>query len=560
MCARGALALLVAAAACTGQIGSGGAGPPATGTSMGTSGAGTSGATGVGPQALTVGVSFVRHLTRTEYNNTVHDLFGTTLTPADAFQPDLGASGFDKDSVSQTITPAHMQAFEAGSDNLVEAVFADPTLKGRLVSCDLATGNTCIRSTLEAFLPKAWRRPVQPAEVDQLMALAGTEAKAGGSAEEQLKLALRGALTSANFLYLIERDPDPSSTAAHKLDDYALASRLSYFLWSSMPDSALTAVAAQGMLQDDKVLAGQVTRMLADPKGSAMTNVFAEQWVQLSTIPDHEVDAKLFPMVTAALKQSMVQETKSFFQDVLSTGAPVRSLLAADYTFADSGLAKLYGLPAPQGSGLVKTSVTGTTRIGGLLGQASVLMQFANTVRTSAVKRGAWVLDGLLCSPAPPPPPAVALANAANQGQFDMLLQTETQRQFLSDHRAMAQCAVCHNLLDPIGLGLENYDAVGQYRTTDNNQPIDASGQLNASDDKTKFTDARGLAGLLASDDRLASCLERKLFTFALARAPTSDEVIYLATLTNGNGDPLTKMIADVVTSTPFRIRRGTGL
>jgi hypothetical protein len=194
------------------------------------------------------------------------------------------------------------------------------------------------------------------------------------------------------------------------------------------------------------------------------------------------------------------------------------------------------------------------------LGQASVLMQFANTVRTSAVKRGAWVLDNLLCSAAPPPPPAVALANAANQGQFDMLLQTETQRQFLSDHRAMAQCAVCHNLLDPIGLGLENYDAVGQYRTTDNNQPIDASGQLNPSDDKTKFTDARGLAGLLASDDRLASCLAKKLFTFALARTPTSDEVSYLATLTNGNGDPVTKMIADVVTSTPFRIRRGTGL
>ncbi len=327
-----------------------------------------------------------------------------------------------------------------------------------------------------------------------------------------------------------------------------------------MPDSALTAVAAQGMLQDDKVLAGQVTRMLADPKGSAMTNVFAEQWVQLSTIPDHQVDAKLFPMVTAALKQSMVQETKSFFQDVLSGGAPVRWLLAADYTFADSGLAKLYGLPAPQGSGLVKTSVTGTTRIGGLLGQASVLMQFANTFRTSPVKRGAWVLDNLLCSPAPPPPPDVALANAANQGKFDMQLQTETQRQFLSDHRAMAACAVCHNLLDPIGLGLENYDAVGQYRTADNNQPIDASGQLNASDEKTKFTDARSLAGVLASDDRLASCLARKLFTFALARTPTSDEVSYLATLTSGNGDALTKMIANVVTSAPFRIRRGTGL
>lgn len=511
---------------------------------------------------LLVGTSVIHRLTRTEYASTVRDLLGASLASLDTLPPDTGGDGFTKTSVSQGSSANTLQAYEAASNELIDTVFSHPMLKGRLVTCDLATGTPCIKSTLQAFLPTAWRRPVDAAEVDRLMALADTEAKAGGSAEEQLKLALRGALTSAKFLYLIEKDPDPADIQPHKVTDYELASRLSYFLWSSEPDTQLTSVAAQGKLQDDAVLADQVIRMLRDPKGVAMTTGFAAEWVQLQMIAPKQPDPMMFPMVTDVLKQSMVLQTMTFFQDLLTGGGPISNLVASDYTFVDGGLAKLYGLPVPNGSGVVKTSLTGTTRIGGMLGQASILMQFASQVRPSAVKRGAWVLDNVLCAPSPPPPPDVAAANMANDMDPAFLARVamQTAREHLAEHRAPAKCAVCHNHIDPIGLGLENYDAVGQYRTMDVGKTIDASGQLDQDDPNSKFTDARGMTELLAKDNRVASCVGQKLLTFALTRTPTQTEIQYVGGLTSGNSDTLANVITAVVTGTPFRVRSGAGL
>jgi Protein of unknown function (DUF1592)/Protein of unknown function (DUF1588)/Protein of unknown function (DUF1595)/Protein of unknown function (DUF1587)/Protein of unknown function (DUF1585) len=516
-----------------------------------------------GAAELVVGTSIIHRLTRAEYANTIRDLLGASLTSLDTLPPDSGADGFTKASVSQASSANTLQAYEAASDELVATVFKDPTLRAQLVTCDLSTGNACVRSTLEAFLPKAWRRPVQAAEVDRLMTLAGTEAQAGGSAEEQLRLALRAALISAKFLFLIEADPNPADTAPHALGDYELANRLSYFLWSSMPDSALTGLAAQGTLHDEAVLAQQVQRMLIDPlKGQAITREFASEWMQLQAIPLKQPDQQLFPMVNDALKQSMLEQSRMFFQDLLTSGGPISNLVASDYTFVDASLASLYGLPAPQGSGFVKTSLAGTTRIGGLLGQSSFLLQFASQVRSSPVKRGAWVLDNLFCAPSPPPPAAVAVANAAQEADPAFLAKVaqQTGRERLGEHRAPANCAVCHNRIDPIGLGLENYDAVGQYRTIDVGKVIDPSGQLDAADPKSTFADAAGLSALLAADPRVASCLGQKLLTFALTRAPTPTEVDYTGSLTTGNADSLSNLITKVVTGTPFRVRRGAGL
>ena len=550
------LGALLGLVSCTGVIGRD------LGTGTETSGTGGIGGDIKPPKELIVGTSILHRLTRTEYTNTVRDLLGATLSSVATLPSDDGADGFTKASLTQSSSTNTLQGFEAASAELVQSVFSDAALKGQLVRCDLSAGNACIRPTLEAFLPKAWRRPVQPAEVDRLMALADTEAKAGGGAEEQLKLALRAALTSANFLYLVERDSDPSDTKPHDLNDYELASRLSYFVWSSMPDDTLTAAAASGKLQDEAAIVGQVTRMLADRKGSAMTSAFAAEWAQLQTVPTHTVDAEMFSMVDTALKNSMVQETSTFFQDLLSSGGPLRNLIAADYTFVDAGLAKLYGLSAPKDTGFVKTSVAGTTRIGGLLGHASILMQFAGTQKTSPVKRGAWVLDQLLCQPSPPPPPEVTVAidAQAKDPAFQAKVAGQTWRERLAEHRAPRSCAVCHNRIDPIGLGLENYDAVGQYRTMDVGKPIDATGQLDPNDENTKFADARGLVGLLSNDDRVASCLGEKMLTFALARHPTDAEVEYMTGRISGNGDTLANIIAKVVTSTPFRVRSGAGL
>jgi hypothetical protein len=554
---------------CTGELA--GDGPTIVNGVNGINGGGAAGGGGppmdqtpiVTPQGLVVGTTVIHRLSRTEYANTVKDLLGVSLASLDTLPADVGGEGFSKTSVSQASAANTIQAYEAASTELVDAVFKDSKLKGRLVTCDLSTGTTCIRSTLETFLPKAWRRAVEAAEVERLLALADTEAKAGGSTEEQLKVSLRAALLSAKFLYLIEKDPDPASTAPHKLSGYELANRLSYLLWSSMPDAELTALAAQGKIDDDTALAQQVARMLADPeKGAAITNVFAAEWVQLQTIPLKQPDPTMFPTVNDALKQSMVQQTTMFFQDLVTNGGSVANLVASDYTFVDAGLAKLYALPAPQGSGFVKTSLTGTTRIGGILGQSSILMQFASQVRSSAVKRGAWLLDNVFCSPIPPPPPDVAAATMAEEMDPNFLAKaaSQTWRERLAEHRAQPKCAVCHDFIDPIGLALENYDAVGQYRTKDVGKTIDASGQLKKDDPTTAFTDASGMAALLAKDDRVASCLAQRLLTFGLTRALNDTEIGHISGLTSGNGDSVAGVITKVVTSTPFRARSGAGL
>lgn len=571
---KGLLGVLVVSS-CTGRISvmqaSGTAsGSVGSGSSVGSSGSGASSGSGgsvsgiAQPPPLVIGTTILHRLTRTEYANTVRDLLGATVDVA-TLPEDGGDHGFTKDSASQTTAANTITAYDEAAGQIVDSVFADAALKAKLVKCDLSMGTACIKSTLQSFLPNAWRRAVQTAEVDRLMTLAATEATAGGSPEEQLKLALHAALTSSKFVYLLETDPNPADTTPKPITDYELASRLSYFIWNSMPDAALFSLASQGKLQSEATIAQQVTRMLQDPKGAAMASGFAAEWLQLASVVPAQPDSTMFPMVTDALKQSMVQQSTTFFQYVLNTGAPISDLVASDYTFVDAGLAKLYGLPVPTASGFSKVSLAGTTRIGGVLGQASLLMQYASQVRPSAVKRGAWVLNNLLCAPTPSPPADVVNANAANEMDpaFQAKAAMQTARERLQEHRSMAQCAVCHNRIDPLGLGLENYDAVGQYRTVDTiagNKPIDASGQLVANDPTTSFPDPRGMTQILAKDNRVAGCLAQLLLTFALTRPPGDGEVAYTANRLSGNGDTLANVIAAVATGAPLRQRAGAGL
>jgi len=506
----------------------------------------------VGP-AQAIGQGVVRRFTHIEYNNTVRALLGTTLTPADSFPGDVGADGFDNASGPQTVVANHLTAFEGGADKLIEAAFLDPAQRARLVSCDLASGNACVRASLEAFLPRAWRRPVQPAEVDRMMGLAATEAAAGGSAEEQLQLALRGALTSPHFMYRVELDPDPASSVPHPLNSYELASRLSYFLWSSMPDDELFSVAAQGNLQDDAVLGQQVSRLLADSKAVAVSEVFAAQWLQLSKLPIHQPKADVFPTITEALKTSMAEETQLFFQDLLQTGGALRSLVGASYTFLNSALSEHYGL-APSSADFTRVSVDGTNRLGGVLGHGSVLMLTSGLTKTSAVKRGAWVLDNLLCTPPPVPSADLMDEILAKQDALEALDQNLTQRQFLATHRVDPKCAGCHNLIDPIGLAFENYDAVGRYRDMEHGVAIDAAGALP---DGTPFQNSRELATLLAANPSLGQCVAKRLFTFALGRAPGAEDEAHIAGLVASNEDAIASVLTKLVSSTPFRNRRG---
>ena len=529
-------------------VSSTGAGGSATNPRMG------SGSSGSVPLPDAIGQGVVRRLTRTEYNFTVRDLFGSSLTPADAFPGDVGADGFDKASSPQSVVAAHLSAFEKGAATVIEAVFADPTQRAKVVSCDLVADANCMRQSLEAFLPRAWRRPIQPAEVARLMALGATEAQAGGPPEEQLKLALRGALTSPHFMYLIELDPDLTSTAPHPLNSYELAARLSYFLWSSTPDDELRAVATAGTLQDDAQLSQQLQRMLVDAKSSAMSSVFTAQWLQLAKLATHDIKPDIFPDVSPDIKTAMSAETQLFFQDLLQNGGALGTLLGADYAFINPALAAHYGLPVPATTDFIKVSVAGTTRVGGLLGHSSILTLTSSLEKTSAVKRGAWVLDNMLCSQPPPPPPDVMKQIIAQQQQTEMLTATSTQRDFLAVHRANPTCAGCHSVIDPVGLALENYNAVGQYRSMDKGVVVDASGMLR---DGTAFRDAHEFAKILSSKPELGSCVAKKLFTFALGRAPSVDDSAHLASVVTTNQDQLANVLSKLVISKPFRFRRG---
>lgn len=294
--------------------------------------------------------------------------------------------------------------------------------------------------------------------------------------------------------------------------------------------------------------------MLVDAKSSAMSSVFAAQWLQLSKLATHEVKSDIFPDVSPDIKTAMSTETQLFFQDLLQNGGSLGTLLGADYAFINPALAAHYALPAPAATNFSKVSVAGTTRVGGLLGHGSILTLTSSLEKTSAVKRGAWVLDNMLCSPPPPPPPDIMTEIIGQQPQTEMLTANSTQRDFLAVHRADPKCAGCHSVIDPVGLALENYNAVGQYRSMDKGVPIDASGMLT---DGTAFRDANEFAKILASKPELGSCVAKKLFTFALGRTPSVDDSAHLASVVTTNQDQLANVISKVVISKPFRFRRG---
>ncbi len=559
-----AWALLVGSTACTGHIsdpvglfgaaggnsGVGmatvpGAGPAAGSGAGGASGTGT-GAGGSGPSGSpsAIGRVVLRRMTRAEYDNTARDLLGVDIRPADAFPPDVGAYGFDNAAGSQSLSASHLEAFEQASEKLVTAWAATPALRSRVLTCDIAQA-TCMRTALEGFTPKAWRRPVQPTEIDRLITLAQTEK---GTPDAKLQLALRGVLTSPNFIFLTEKDPDPTSLAIHRLAGHELANRMSYFLWSSMPDDKLFAAAPT--LQDDATLVSEFARMLADPKARALLDEFAAQWFDLPGLDDHEVEAKLFPTVTPALLANMQDETKLFFQDVLAGGGAIRSLLVSDHTFVNPALAAHYKLPAPAGTGFSKISVANTNRLGGILGHASVLTDTSAADATRPVKRGEWVLTNVLCTPPPPPPPGVNTTLPPPNADAGLA----TTRDRLAAHRSDPICAGCHNSLDPVGLGLENYDAVGAYRTMDNGKAVDPSGKLP---NGLVFKNGQELAQSLADDPQMAACVLEKLFTYALGRPPTTEDAWHVGKIGAKNPDAVRDVLQKLVTSETFRSRRG---
>jgi hypothetical protein len=347
----------------------------------------------------------------------------------------------------------------------------------------------CAERILSTLIHRAYRRPVTGADLEKPMEFY-REANAEDGFDAGIEAALSAVLVSPEFLFRIEQDPtDAAANGVYRVSDLTLASRLSFFIWSSIPDDELLAIAERGELHEPTVLETQVRRMLADSRAENLVRNFAEQWLHLRNLESITPDLRLFPDFDDNLRQAFRRETEMHFETVLHDDRSVLELLKADYTFLNERLAKHYGIPNVYGSRFRRVALDKGSERGGLLRQGSVLTVTSYATRTSPVIRGKWVLENLVGTPPPPPLPDVpALKDNTVAANLSV-------RARLAEHRANAACASCHNLMDPIGFSLENFDAIGRWRTLEDGLPIDASGGLP---DDSKFAGVAGLEdGLL---------------------------------------------------------------
>jgi hypothetical protein len=418
----------------------------------------------------------------------------------------------------------------------------------RIFTCT-TQDSACARKIVADFARRAYRRPVEPREVTRLMALVADSRNRGDSFDQSIATALEAVLVSPQFLFRIEHDPKTAAPGGHAVSDYELASRLSYFLWSSMPDDDLLRAADQKSLRRPEVLKAQVTRMLKDPKAHALATDFGGQWLEFRRLESARPDLNRFPRYDDYLRDSERQETEMFFEYIMRQDRSVLEFLNGKYTFLNGKLAEFYGIPGIHGPEFRKVDLSGTPRAG-VLTQGSVLTVSSYSTRTSVVLRGKWVLENLLNAPVPPPPPNVPLLDETKVGTASSL------RESMEQHRANPICASCHSRMDPIGFGLENFDAIGQWRTQDGSFPIDSSGSLT---NGTKFSGPAELADVLAKQPQaFAGAITEKMLTYALGRGlePYDRPTVKAITADLGqNNYSFSTLVLGIVKSLPFQER-----
>jgi mono/diheme cytochrome c family protein len=406
------------------------------------------------------------------------------------------------------------------------------------------------REIITRFATRAFRRPVTPEEVERILATYDAAEKEGERFDERLRLALCRVLVSPHFLFRIEVDPPGAKAGeAYPISELELASRLSYFLWSTMPDEELFELAVAGKLREN--LTAQVKRMLADPKSSALVENFAGQWLTLRKLAQVSPDAQLFPEFDEDLRAAMQKETELFFEAILREDRSLLDLIDADFTFVNARLARHYGMSGIFGAHFRR--VPAPPNRGGLLTQASILTLTSHPTRTSPVKRGKWVLEQLLGTPPPPPPPDVPDLDEKKQ-------LTGTLRQVMEQHRVNPICASCHARMDPIGFAFENYDAIGRWRTKEGSFDIDPSGELP---DGRRFQGPAELKQILKEKkDLFARSVTEKMLTYALGRGLefydqcAIDKIV--AALAK-NDYRFSTLVVEIVHSDPFQKRTATG-
>ncbi|QEL13463.1 DUF1592 domain-containing protein [Limnoglobus roseus] len=474
-------------------------------------------------EELLAGEPFSRRLNRVEYGNTLRDLFGINLHAGDLLPSEGGGGeGFDNAGATLFTTPVLVEKYLEAAELVLGALLpagkkADPKFDAARRSLLIAVPDAktsprdAARTVLTAFLPRAFRRPATDKEIDRFLDVFEKAHARGDGYEPALKLALKGVLISPHFLFLTETPAEKTGT--YPLDQYEVAAHLSYFLWASMPDETLIGLAAKGKLHDPAILREQVRRMVRDPKSRGFAESFGGQWLGIRPLGTTvRPDAKAFPEFDDELAATMREETVLFLDTIIREDRSVLDVIDADYTFVNERLAALYKIDGVKGSEMRRVKLTDPNR-GGVLGHAGILAVTSFPHRTSPVLRGRWVLEELLGVEVPPPPPDVPVLNDRPKGADASL----TFRQMLEKHRNKSECAACHARMDPLGFGLENFDAIGRWRTEQGGQPVDSAGVLPTGE---KFSGPAELKKLLL-EKRRAEFLRnvcRKALGYALGR------------------------------------------
>jgi hypothetical protein len=505
---------------------------------------------------LNTGVTRLRRITRSQFNNTVRDLLGASGTPADALVPDEHIGPFQSNAiapVTELLVEQHQEIAKALAQDAVSRM--DQIVS----SCDLAAdeGTTCATQFVTEFGLRAYRRPLTAAEVTPYVELY-TLGKQGGGAENGFRLVVEAMLQAPSFLYHADvgGSGTPSATPV-PLTPYELSSRLSYFLWNTMPDAELFALAGDGSLSQDSVISAQVARMLNDPKAGHTIGMFHTQWLGLEDLGSIDKDEDLFPQFSPELLSAMVTETELFSDYVVRQGdGLLKTLLTSNLAFPQGELFGVYGATQPAGYELGTPVALDASQRAGILTQAAFLTRKAHRNQSSPVHRGLLVRENVLCQPIEAPPAEV------NNTPPPVTPSTSTRQRF-AQHTADASCAGCHLLMDPIGLGFENFDALGQWRTVDGLGPVDATGSFEEvqPDLAGNFTGAVELANKLANSEEVTNCFSVQWFRFSLGRIEATNDACSIKAIREGfqaSGGNIKTLLAQIALSDAFRNVRGT--
>jgi mono/diheme cytochrome c family protein len=520
------------------------------------------------PSNLDPGPPPARRLTRDEYDRTLRDLLGVEFKSTEAVgmpaDGDGSGSSFANLAEALILPPVLMEKYFAAADKALELVFDRPKNKKALDALLVARpgpevpDREAARRVIARFLRLAYRRPVGEAEVGRFLALFDRSKAKGASFEDSARLMVKAALVSPHFLFRVERDRGPSqgSGASYKVGDHELAVRLSYFLWSTMPDAPLGVLADQGKLSDPATFEAQVRRMLLDPKARALTDFFAESWLQVGKLDKARPSTESFPTFNGQLRRALRDETLTFFDKLREGDRSVLELLDANYVYLNRDLATHYDIPGVEGPEIRRVALPKGSHRGGLLGMGSVLALTSHTDRTSPTLRGKYILEVVFGTPPPPPPPGAGKLSDEKPKPGEA---PKSFREQMARHARQAECSACHAKIDPLGFGLENFDAVGRWRSEQGGKPLDATGKLPGGE---SFDGADELKRIIvARKGEFERNLIERLLSYALGREIQGDDECAVKRIQGDlerDGHRFSTLVLGVVRSLPFQYRRNS--